>query len=271
MSSTQTPSLISPKTTFTIAQFPCLGDNYGYLIHDPNSGQTAAIDTPDAQIYQNELNNRGWKLSHVLNTHHHYDHTGGNLELKEWNDGVVIYGPKEEEGNIPGLDVALDHGEKVKFGNTECSIIDVGGHTHGHIAYHFPNDDILFSGDALFSLGCGRMFEGNPTQFWNSLKRLRSLPDETIVYCAHEYTTSNAKFAMSVEPGNEQLVTRTEEIKQKRAREEPTVPSTILQEKLTNPFLRVDVSSEIRKNCGVTDDDSEYQAFAKVRKAKDVF
>jgi hydroxyacylglutathione hydrolase len=258
-------------STFEVAQFPCLGDNYGYLIHDPDTGDTAAVDTPDAKTYQNELDKRGWKLSHIFCTHHHSDHTGGNLELKKDGVKVQVYGAEWDARRIPGIDVALKPDENVKFGKTEAKIIDVGGHTNGHIAYHFESDGTVFVGDALFPLGCGRMFEGTPSQFWASLQRLRSLPDETIVYCAHEYTSSNAKFAMSVEPGNEDLVARNDEIAAKRQRGEPTVPSLIGEEKKTNPFFRGDVSAEIRKNVGATESDSYDVVFGKIRTAKDNF
>lgn len=256
----------------TVAQVPCLDDNYGYLIHDPETGHTAAVDTPDAAAYEKELKSRGWKLSHIFNTHHHWDHTGGNLELKQKNKELKICGPASE--TIPGCDVPLAGGDEItSFGGdkTQIQIIDVGGHTNGHIAFYFPNDDILFSGDALFSLGCGKMFEGTPSQFWSSLKRLRSLPDETVVYSAHEYTQGNARFAVSVEPGNAKLVARVEEINNQRKRGEATVPSLLAAEKETNPFLRGDISDEIRKNVGVVSGDSDDVVFGKVRRAKDTF
>jgi hydroxyacylglutathione hydrolase len=171
-------------STFTVAQFPCLGDNYGYLLHDSSTGQTAAIDTPCAKTYQKELNKRGWKLTHIFNTHHHHDHTGGNLELKNNNgDGVVVvHGPLLEKSKIPGIDKTLQGGDSVEFGQSRATIIDVGGHTSGHIAYHFPEQSSAFVGDSLFVLGCGKMFEGTAPQFWESLQRLRALADETIVY-----------------------------------------------------------------------------------------
>mmetsp|Transcript_10960 Transcript_10960/g.16936 ORF Transcript_10960/g.16936 Transcript_10960/m.16936 type:complete len:344 (-) Transcript_10960:73-1104(-) len=265
MSSTDT----SCPASFTVAQFLCLSDNYGYLIHDDATGHTAAVDTPDAYAYKKELDKRGWKLTHIFNTHHHSDHVGGNLELK--TDGVQIYGPAKEQNRIPGIDVAVNEGDTFEFGGTKGTIMDVGGHTLGHIAFHFPDDSAVFVGDALFSLGCGRMFEGTPPQFWNSLKKMRTLPDETTIYCAHEYTESNAKFAASVEPGNAQLMARVAEIKDKRSRGEPTVPSKMGEEKATNPFLRIDISNELRKNVGVVENDSEADAFAKVRRAKDTF
>lgn len=260
---------VKHSSTLEVSQFPCLDDNYGFLIHDPETGDTAAIDTPDAKAYQDELTKRGWKLSHIFCTHHHWDHTGANLDLK--TQGVTIYGAESEASKIPGIDVQLKPDDTITFGNTRTKIIDVGGHTRGHIAYHFSQDKALFCGDALFALGCGKMFEGTPPQFWNSLQRLRQLPDDTVVYCAHEYTASNAKFAISFEPGNELLIRRNQEIIEKRLRSEPTVPTTIGIEKQTNPFFRGDVSAEIRNNVGATDDDGLDVVFGKIRKAKDTF
>lgn len=260
----------TPESTPTmeVAQFPCLGDNYGYLLHDSKTGQTAAVDTPCAASYRRELDKRGWKLTHVFNTHHHGDHTGGNMELK--TEGVTIYGP-EADGRIPGMDVPVGGGSTVAFGGTEATIIDVGGHTKGHIAFHFPSEKSAFVGDSLFALGCGKMFEGTPSQFWASLQRLRNLPDDTVVYCAHEYTEGNAKFAMSVEPKNPDLVARVEKIKSQRSRGEPTVPSLMGDEKRTNPFLRGDISEEIRKNVGADSGESGEAIFAKIRRGKDTF
>lgn len=285
-------------TGLTIAQFLCLGDNYGYLLHDSGTGQTAAVDTPCARTYKTELDKRGWKLTHILNTHHHHDHTGGNLELKE--DGVTIIGPKNEKEKIPGIDVAVGEGDTFEFGGNPVNVMDAGGHTKGHISYYFPQESKVFVGDCIFTLGCGRMFEGTPTQFWSALEKHRALPDETMVYwygsilisyvrlytsfltpyvvlvpylsiSAHEYTMSNAKFAMSVEPNNPDLVRRVETFKAMRERNEPTVPTMLGDEKKSNPFLRADLSEEIRKNVGVTDSDSPAEAFAKVRRAKDTF
>lgn len=199
----------------------------------------------------------------------HYDHVGGNSDLKK--DGVVVYGPANEQDKIPGIDVAVGAGDTVKFGESTGTVMDVGGHTLGHIAYYFPEEKTVFVGDSLFALGCGKMFEGTPSQFWTSLTGLRELPDDTTVYCAHEYTESNAKFALSVEPGNTHLQERAAQIKAKRSRGEPTVPSLMGEEKKTNPFLRCDVSEEIRKNVGVKDGDSDADAFGRVRHAKDTF
>ena len=201
-------------------------------------------------------------LSHASS---HWDHTGGNAELKK--DGVQVYGPATE--SIPGRDHALSGGDSFAFGHSQVQVLDVGGHTNGHIAYVL--DGKAFVGDALFALGCGRMFEGTPSQFWASLQRLRALPDETVVYCAHEYTLSNAKFAVSVEPSNVVLQERFVEIQKLREQGLPTVPSLLGVEKATNPFLRCDVSAELRQKVGVVEGDSDAVAFGKVRKAKDNF
>jgi hydroxyacylglutathione hydrolase len=209
-------------------------------------------------------------ISDFCSTHHHWDHTGGNLELKK-KGGVKVYGAESDKERIPGIDVALKPEETLAFGKTNCQIIDVGGHTTGHIAYHFDDENVVFVGDALFSLGCGKMFEGTPSMYWSSLKRLRDLSDDTAVYCAHEYTMSNAKFAVSVEPGNASLQKRYEEIVEKRKKGEPTVPSVMGEEKETNPFLRGDISAEIRKNVGAENDDDSSVIFGKIRKAKDNF
>ena len=174
--STMTPV----SSTLSLTQFVCLDDNYGYLIHDEATGETAAVDTPCGKTYQEELDRRGWKLTHILNTHHHWDHTGGNLELKK--DGVVIIGPINEKVRIPGIDQPVGEGDTFKFGNSEVKVMDAGGHTKGHVSYYFPEQSKIFVGDCLFSLGCGRMFEGTPTQFWSSLSKLRELPDDTLVY-----------------------------------------------------------------------------------------
>lgn len=256
-------------STFEVAQFPCLNDNYGFLIHDPETGNTAAVDTPDYEAYRDVLEKRGWKLSHILCTHHHWDHTGANLDLKA--KGVTIYGAEAEASKIPGIDILLKPNDTFPFGRAEVKVMDVGGHTSGHIAYYFEKDGVVFCGDALFALGCGRMFEGTADQFWASLKRLRELPDDTRVYCAHEYTLSNANFALSVEPSNEELVKRHKEVWTKRQLGEPTVPTTIGEEKRTNPFLRGDISPEIRRNVSASDSDDLDVVFGKIRQAKDKF
>ncbi|MFA7638873.1 MAG: hydroxyacylglutathione hydrolase, partial [Parvibaculum sp.] len=169
-----------------IHQFPCLNDNYGYLVHEPSTGMTAAIDTPEVAPILAALTEKGWKLTHILNTHHHFDHAGGNTGLKE-KTGCVVIGPKGEKHKIPGIDRAVGEGDVVELGAARARVIDVPGHTAGHIAYSFDEDRVAFVGDTLFALGCGRLFEGTPAQMWTSLGKLMALPDDTTVYCAHEY------------------------------------------------------------------------------------
>ena len=220
-----------------IAQFPCLSDNYGYLLHDPDSGLTAAIDTPDAEVIEAELRRRGWKLTHILNTHHHGDHAGGNLALKE-RFGCQIVGPRADARRIPGLDIGVGDGDLVPFGNRRIEVIETPGHTRGHIVYYVPEVSAAFVGDTLFALGCGRLFEGTPDQMWNSLQKILRWPDETRIYCAHEYTLANASFALTVEPENSALIARAREVAALRRAGRPTVPSTLGLERATNPFLR---------------------------------
>ena len=251
-----------------VLQFPCRSDNYGYLIHDPVNGQTAAIDTPAVEPVNQLLSEHGWNLTHILNTHWHDDHAGGNLALKnQWHCKIV--GAKRDAERIPGIDLALEDGDELSFGDHRATVFDVSGHTIGHIAFYFAADDALFCGDALFALGCGRLFEGTPAQMWQSLQKLKALPDQTQVYCAHEYTQSNAAFALSVEPENAALQARSKQIDALRAAGKPTVPSTIAEEKATNPFLRPD-SADLQSNVGLSGDDL-VAVFAETRRRKDRF
>ena len=254
--------------TLEVHQIPCLSDNYGYLIHDPESGVTATIDTPEVAPINAALEEKGWQLTHILNTHHHFDHAGGNIELKEkW--GCTIVGARDDAERIPGIDVHVGDGDTYQFGDHEVQVFDVSGHTIGHIAYFFPNADKLFCGDALFALGCGRLFEGTPAQMWTSLQKLAALPDTTGVYCAHEYTQANAAFALSVEPQNEELQKRSKDIDTLRSNNVPTVPSTIGLEKATNPFLRP-MSIDLQSNLDMVGADL-VDVFAETRKRKDSF
>lgn len=255
-------------STITVHQFPCLSDNYGFLVHVPASGVTATIDTPDPGAIEDALKACGWKLTHILNTHWHPDHAGGNLALKEKFRPYVI-GPKGEAAKIPGLDRTVGDGDTVDLGGAIAQVLDVPGHTAGHIAYWFREAGIAFVGDTLFALGCGRLFEGTPAQMWTSLSKLRALPDATTVYCAHEYTQANARFALTIEPGNAALQTRAKEVDRLRAVGTPTVPTTIGREKATNPFLRPD-SPEIAARLGLEGKDP-VAVFAETRRRKDNF
>ena len=251
-----------------IAQFPCLGDNYGYLVHDRASGETAAVDTPDADVICDTLDARGWKLTQIWNTHHHFDHTGGNLDLAE-KTGCTIVGPAGEAERIPGLDRPLNEGDLVELGATTAQILEVGGHTHGHIAYHLAEAHAVFVGDSLFALGCGRLFEGTPEQMWESLQKLARLPEDTHVYCAHEYTAANAAFAVTIDPDNTALTARHADITAARAAGKPTVPPQIGLELATNPFLRP-ADAGIRKVLGMPDA-ADVEVFAEIRRRKDNF
>jgi len=264
------PSYEFETPSLKIAQFVCLDDNYGYLVHNKETGETTAIDTPCGSTYKEELKKRGWTLTDIWNTHHHWDHTGANLELKEAYK-AKIQGDNVDKIKIPGIDNALSHGDDVSLGNVQAKVIDVGGHTKGHIAYYFPTEDCVFVGDALFTLGCGKMFEGTADQFWASLQRLRALPPQTKVFCAHEYTMGNAKFASWVEPNNNKLQNRVKVLKELRSEDKPTVPSTIGDEIDTNPFLRGDVSEEIQKNVNAVGVMDYAKVFGMIRHAKDTF
>ena len=223
-----------------IQQIPVLTDNYVYLARCPETGTCAIIDPAVSATVLTELDTRGWKADLVLNTHHHNDHVGGNEAIKEKYTDCLVYGSVSDQGRIPGFDIALRGGETVAIGHCEGVVLDVPGHTKGHIAYYFADSKALFCGDALFALGCGRMFEGTPQQMWESLKKIRDLPDDTLVYCAHEYTNANADFALHIDPRNQELHRRADEVRALRETGTPTVPSLLGLEKRTNPFLRCD-------------------------------
>jgi hydroxyacylglutathione hydrolase len=247
-----------------VRQFPCLSDNYGFIIRDEASGRTACIDTPDPDAILAALETAGWSLDFIFNTHWHPDHAGGNAAVKAAT-GAVIVGPQEVT-RISELDRLVGDGDVVELGETRFEVMDTGGHTLGHITYFDAADHIAFVGDTIFALGCGRLFEGTPKQMWTSLSRLAALPEDTKVYCAHEYTASNARFALSVDP-DPALKRRAEAVFAARARGEPTVPTTIALEKATNPFLRAPALAAGLGKAGVAD----HEAFAAVRAAKDVF
>jgi hydroxyacylglutathione hydrolase len=249
-----------------IHQFPCLSDNYGYLLHDPVSGETTCIDTPDADAYLDAADAKGWKITQIWNTHWHPDHAGGNAAIK-LATGCKVTAPAVEASKIDGVDRIVAGGDTIKLGAYIAEVIDVGGHTLGHIAYHLPEAGIAFVGDSLFALGCGRMFEGTPPQFWASLSRLKALPPQTTLFCAHEYTASNAKFALFADPDNAALADYGREIAEKRAHKQPTVPFTLGRELATNPFLRADdVALQARWGGG-----DAVATFAALREAKNNF
>jgi hydroxyacylglutathione hydrolase len=251
-----------------VHQFPCLEDNYGYLVRDIETGFTTCIDTPEVAAIEKALKETGWKLTHIFNTHHHFDHAGGNLELKEKTDAVIL-GPRKDSHRIPGLDIHVGNEDKYLFGKQEVTTYDTPGHTSGHVVYHFADAGVAFVGDTLFALGCGRLFEGTPKEMWNSMQKLLEWPDETVIYCAHEYTQANADFALTVEPQNEALVERVADIRQLRAEHQPTVPTTIGLERNTNPFMRPD-SANLRATLSMPDAE-DVDVFAETRHRKDNF
>ena len=220
--------------------FTCLSDNFGVLLHDPATGATASIDAPEAAPVEAALKQTGWKLTDILVTHHHHDHTAGISELKKHHQCRVV-APRNEAARIPGVDVQVAEGDTVKLGGLEGRVIETPGHTAGHIAYLFDADKLAFVGDTLFAAGCGRVIEGTPEQMWESLKKLRALPDDTQFYCGHEYTQANIRFALTIEPDNRQLAARAAQVERLRQQGQPTIPATIGEEKATNPFLRADL------------------------------
>lgn len=251
-----------------IAQVPVLQDNYLYLVHDPTSGETAIIDPAVEDETVEALAARGWTPTHIFNTHHHFDHVGANLTLKERFD-LTIVGPAADRERIPGIDIAVGEGDPVYLGEHKAEVIFVPGHTTGHIAYHFADADMLLCGDTLFSLGCGRLFEGTPEQMWASLSKLMQLPEQTLVYCAHEYTEANGKFALTIEPENTALQARMKEIETLRREGRPTVPTTLALEKDTNPFLRP-MSEAVQERLNLPGAPIP-AVFAEIRKRKDHF
>ena len=251
-----------------IVQIPVLSDNFIYLVREPKSGAVAVVDPAVAEPVLAEAQKRGWKITHILNTHHHPDHVGGNEEIKAAT-GCTIVGPGHDPDRIPGMDVQVKDGDTYALGAETAKVFFVPGHTRGHIAYWFENSAALFCGDTLFSIGCGRMFEGTAEQMWTSLSKLRALPPETRVYCAHEYTQSNVRFAVTVDPTNTALRRREAEVSALRAEGKPTVPSTIGEERAANPFLRAD-DPVLAANVGMAGR-SAVDVFAEVRGRKDRF
>jgi hydroxyacylglutathione hydrolase len=247
--------------------FKCLSDNYGVLLHDPDTGATASIDAPEAAPVEEALKQTGWKLTDILVTHHHLDHTGGIAELKNKYKCRVV-GPAKGK-DIPGVDETVSEGDEVKVGNLTAKVIETPGHTLDHITYWFPKDHIAFVGDTLFSIGCGRVIEGNAEMMWRSLKKLRDLPNETQIYCGHEYTKANVKFALTIDADNPVLEARAAQVDQLIAEGEPTIPVTIGDEKLANPFLRADVP-DLAVDIGMAGKPAA-EVFGEIRGRKDRF
>jgi len=248
--------------------FPARTDNFGYLAHDTATGRTAAIDAPDAAAIKTALAHRGWTLTDILITHHHVDHVEGIPDLVA-SFGAKVTGPRQEADKIAGLDVLVEAGDVVELGETRFAVYHAPGHTLGHIVFHDVEGKHMFTGDALFSLGVGRMFEGTPGPMWEGVKALRDFPDETLIYCGHEYTASNAKFALSIDPDNAALQERAAEVTALREAGKWTIPTRLGVEKLANPFLRAD-DAVIARHYGL-EGGSPAEVFAAIRKGKDTF
>jgi hydroxyacylglutathione hydrolase len=251
-----------------IELIPVLSDNYAYLAHEPGAGVTAVVDPPVAGPVLERLAARGWKLDWILSTHHHSDHTAGNLELKG-KTGCRVAGAKKDEARIPGIDLKLAEGDHFSLGEIDAQVLETPGHTSGHISFWFADAGALFCADTLFSLGCGRVIEGSHAQMWHSLCKLAALPDAALVYCGHEYTEANARFALTVDPDNKALQARAAEVERQRAASQPSVPTPLGEERKANPFLRA-ADPAIRKRLGM-EDASDAEVFAEIRRRKDRF
>ena len=252
----------------TLVTVPCLADNYAFLVHDAESGATAVIDVPEVTPIVDALSERGWTLTDILLTHHHRDHIGGVEDLRGVT-GAAVWGAAADSGRLPPLDRAVTAGQSESFADETVEVFDVPGHTIGHIAYYFSDSHLLFSGDSLMALGCGRLFEGTPEQMWHSLSKLATLPDDVSVCSGHEYTKANAAFALSLGATPKALQDRAKEIDEARDKGQATVPSRLGLEKATNPFLRAG-DPELRKALGM-ENATDVEVFAKVRSMKDAF
>lgn len=250
--------------SFEIVTVPCRTDNYAFLIH--GNGKTALVDAPEAAPIKAALDSRGWSLDEIWITHHHNDHVDGVEQLRK---GAVVRGNRADATRLPKLDVAHDDGDIFDFAGAKVRVMDVSGHTIGHIAFHMPDANAAFTADSLMALGCGRVFEGTYDQMWASLSRLAALPPETMVYSGHEYTQANGRFAATIEPGNEALNARLQAIDAARARNEPTVPSKLSEELATNPFLRAGLA-EVKSSLNMTNA-PDHAVFAEIRRRKDSF
>lgn len=254
--------------TLELVTIPCLSDNYAYLVHDGKSGETALIDVPEAAPILAELKKRGWTLSQIWITHHHDDHIQGVAEMVAAT-GAKVSGGAADAHRLPPLNVKLAEGDKLRIGDETGDVIDVSGHTIGHLAFHFPASKLAFTADSLMAMGCGRLFEGAPALMWQSLSKLAALPGDTVICSGHEYTQSNARFAVTVDPDNSALHARVARITDARAKGQPTVPSLLSDELATNPFLRA-VDPGVKRGLGMAGA-SDADAFTEIRKRKDNF
>ncbi|XP_077253011.1 putative hydroxyacylglutathione hydrolase 2, chloroplastic [Tasmannia lanceolata] len=262
-------SISNMASTLQIELVPCLKDNYAYLLHDACTGTVGVVDPSEAVPIIEALNRKRRNLTYILNTHHHYDHTGGNMELKA-RYGAKVIGSVSDKDRIPGIDIALSDGEKWMFAGHEVLVMETAGHTRGHISFYFPGSGAVFTGDTLFSLSCGKLFEGSPEQMLSSLQKFLVLPEETNVYCGHEYTLSNSKFALSIEPKNQALQEYAAHVTHLRSKGLPTIPTNLKTEKSCNPFLRTS-SMEIRQALNIPDNANDAEALGVIRRAKDAW
>lgn len=255
--------------TATVHQFPCLSDNFGILVHDPETGATASIDAPESAPILAALTERGWKLTHILLTHHHADHIQGVPELKARFPTALVVGPEKERERIAGMNALVKEGDRTQVGALSAVVIETPGHTLGHIAYHFDGEGLCFAGDTLFSLGCGRVFEAPYPVMWRSLEKLAKLPPATKVHCGHEYTQANGRFAATIEPDNEALKARIADVAALRAVGKATLPTTLGEELRTNPFLRAGEPS-VQAALGMAGAEPA-AVFTEIRQRKDRF
>ncbi|XP_043706520.1 hydroxyacylglutathione hydrolase 2, mitochondrial-like [Telopea speciosissima] len=260
-------SMVNMASTLQIELVPCLKDNYAYLLHDVGTGTVGVVDPSEAVPVIDALNRTNRNLTYILNTHHHHDHTGGNTELKA-RYGAKVIGSAIDMDRIPGIDIALNDGDTWMFAGHEVLVMETPGHTRGHISYYFPGSGSVFTGDTLFSLSCGKLFEGTPEQMLSSLSKIMSLADDTNIYCGHEYTLSNSKFALSIDPNNEALQSYATHVAHLRSKGLPTVPTMLKTEKLCNPFLRTS-NMEIRQALNIPATANAAAALGAIRKAKD--
>lgn len=254
--------------TLQIETVPCLSDNYAFLAHDPGTGETLVVDVPEAGPILSALKQKGWKADKVLLTHHHADHVQGLADLLAAHDAEVL-GAAADAHRLPDLDIELKEGDMVRIGAESGEVIDVSGHTVGHIAVHFPVSGVAFTADSLMAMGCGRVFEGTKPQMWESLKKLAAMPPNTMICSGHEYTAANIRFALSIDPENEALISRAEAVDAARSKGHPTVPSILADELATNPFLRAG-DAGLQSQLGMSGADPA-EVFAEIRTRKDNF